>query len=210
MKRLLLVFLVSLVSISANSQVTVGLKLAPALSFNRMSTEELNHQFDPNGLGGRFIFGPVFDYYLGENYDFHTGVLFVPKRVGITYFDELQDTTWSENYKLQYIQIPVSLKMYTDEVSSGKKIYFVVGGVLDFKIFEEAEDPAFILVDQFRFADISALLGAGLQKRIGSGTLLEMGFSYYRGLGNVAKQRYSNLKYNVKNDLLAIDVTIKF
>lgn len=210
MKRILLVFFFLSVLTSAQAQISVGLKLAPALSFNRMSTEELDHRFDPDGLGGRFVFGPVFDYYLGENYDFHTAVLFVPKRVGITVVDEVNDTTWSESYKLQYIQIPVALKMYTDEVAHDKKIYFIVGGLLDIKIFEEAIDPANVLIDRFKFADVSAVLGAGLQTRIGSGTLLETGFSYCRGLSNVTKDRYQNLNYNVKNDLITFDITIKF
>jgi len=206
----LFLFLVAFAQVEAQ-KVKVGLKLAPAMSFNRMSTEELDYKFDPDGLGARFAFGPIFDYYLGENYDFHTGVLFVPKRVGITATKEIldPDSAWSESYKLQYIQIPLALKMYTDELGGGKKIYFLVGGLLDIKIFEEPSDPSNVLIDRFRFVDISALLGAGLQTQI-SGTTLETGLSYCRGLGNVAKDRYKDMNYTVKNDLICLDIVIKF
>ncbi|MDN4166712.1 porin family protein [Cytophagales bacterium LB-30] len=210
MRQLLAVTFFMVVALTAQAQVSIGIKVAPALSTNRVTNKELDYDFSTNGLGARLVIGPTFDIYLADNYDFHTGILFVPKYVGISRRFNATDAEVKERYKLQYLQIPLALKLYTDEIAIDKKIYFVIGGTTDIKIYEEPSRPSNFLITDFRTFDFTALIGAGLQLRVGPGTTIEAGFSYGRGLVNIARDTDNNLNHTLKNDMLNLDLTIKF
>ena len=210
MKKLLAVTFFVGVAWAAQAQVSIGIKVAPALSTNRVTNKEVDVEFNTNGLGARLVIGPTLDFYLSDNYDFHTGILFTPKYVGITRRNPSTGAEINEKYKLQYLQIPVALKLYTDEVAYDKKIYFVIGGTADIKIYEEPSRPSNLLITDFRGFDFTALIGAGLQMRMGPGTIIEAGFSYGRGLVNIVKETDSDFNHTLKNDMLNLDLTIKF
>ncbi len=206
MKRYILIFLFLVGSAAAFAQVKVGLQVSPTLSFNRVNDENPDLNFSSDGVGGRIIAGALVDYMLRENYFVSSGLFFVPKRVGIR--DNADDPV-EEAYKLHYLQIPATMKLFTNEVALNTRVYFQAGFALDIKLKEDKISSEVKYVEDFGFADASLLLSTGAEYRYGYNTILFGGFSYRRGFGNVARNAsVDNLV--VKNDLFSLDLGIKF
>jgi len=211
MKRKNTIFLaIALLTLSlpAFSQFELGLQLSPSLSFNRIDDDDASVSLSTDGVGGRIVAGAFGDFYLRENYYLHTGLFFVPKRVGI----EDADNSTEEAYRLHYLQLPAALKLYTNEVALDMKIYFLVGFTLDVKILEDELSDEVRYVQDFQPVDAGLLLGSGLEYRIGYSTTLFGGLSYRRGFANVVKDQFDpNVgDIGIKNDMLSLDIGIKF
>lgn len=216
----------------AQSGIKVGIKVAPALSFARVIDKDDDDgvNFSSNGSSFGLAFGPYFDFpVLKENVYFTTGLWFSIKSAKVT--TNVPSTLLSpggylgsSKYNLQYLTVPVFFKFYTNEVAQDVKIYFQMGGTVDFKISEntagtdgarlksEAQDENKSL---FLFVDGNLLLGTGVQFKVGSTTLLA-GVSYCRGLVNIVnptlsvndKKAYQYVA--VKNNLVSLDLGIEF
>src|SRR5699024_4570828 len=128
MKRYCLVLGLFLILFTANAQTKIGIKVSPLLSVNRVSTDDGNIAAASDGVGLRFSFGPIVDFFLKENYYFSTGILYTPKRAGISIKDEL-GIQRSEDYKLQYLQIPAMIKLFTNELALDTRVYFKFGAI---------------------------------------------------------------------------------
>lgn len=205
MRRYFFTLVMCFVGFTVFAQNKVGLKFSPNLSFNRISSDSDNDSFSSNGIGGRFIFGPTFDYFLAENYFISSGVFYAPKRVGI------EANTVEQSYNLQYIQIPVTLKLYTNELALDTRVYFQLGGLLEFKINEKDNQAGPPIIESLKAYDFSTVLGTGVEYQIGINTTLYGGISYNRGLINVVKEQSALVQeFSVKNDLLNLDIGIKF
>jgi hypothetical protein len=211
MKRkntILFALLLLFISSPAFSQFELGLQLSPSLSFNRIDDDEATVGLSTNGAGARILAGLIGDFYIRENYYFSTGLFFVPKRVG------LEDATNNieEAYRLHYLQVPASLKLYTNEVALDMRIYFQVGLTLDVKILEDELSDEVRYIQDFRTFDSNVLIGSGLEYRIGYSTTVYGGISYRRGLVNVVKNQYEPNVGDIiiKNDLLSLDLGVKF
>ena len=208
MKRYILIFSLLVSCPAAFAQVKVGVQLSPTLSFNRVSGESGNLNFSSNGIGGRIIAGAIVDYMLRENYFASSGLFFVPKRVGIR--DGATDQV-EEAYKLHYLQIPATMKLFTNEVALDTRIYFQGGFALDIKLKEDKISEEVQYVDDFGFADASLLLATGAEYRYGYNTILFGGFSYRRGFANVVRNASAPAgDLIIKNDLFSLDVGVKF
>lgn len=207
MKKLLFSTILLLSVLGAEAQVKFGLKAAPTLSFNRVEDESDNYAFNPDGVGLRFQLGPIVDFEFKENHYFSTGLLFATKRVGVQIDDENTNFSSDEDYSLHYLQIPLTLKLFTEEVGLDKKLYFQVGGSLDIKTKGIGEDLDF--VQKFNFMDATALLAAGVEYGFGIDTKLFGGIIYQRGLFNVINESSAD-GLKVQNDLLGLEFGITF
>ena len=207
MVRYILLLFLSFSYISTYAQIKLGAQLSPTLSFNRIDDDESLAEFDNNGIGGRLIAGAIVDYMFQENYYFSSGLFFVPKRVGV----RNAETNAEEAYRLHYVQLPATAKLFTNEIALDVRLYFQAGFALDFKILEDglSEDPQFI--SEFRSVDASLLLGTGAEYQFGYNTILFGGFSYRRGLGNTVRSTDASVgDLIIKNDLFSLDMGIKF
>ena len=208
MKQYVLILSFLLGSVVAEAQIKVGVQVSPTLSFNRVSGETSNLDFSSSGIGGRILAGAIVDYMLRENYFVSSGLFFVPKRVGIR--DGATEQI-EEAYKLHYLQLPATMKLFTNEVALDTRIYFQAGFALDFKLKEDKLSETVEYVDDFGFADASLLLATGAEYRYGYNTILFGGFSYRRGFGNVVRNTSAPAgELVVKNDLFSLDLGIKF
>ena len=163
MKKLLFSTLFPLSIYFAEAQVRFGFKAGPNISFNRIDAEADNTDFRTEGVGLRFQLGPIFDFEFKENHYFSTGLIFTSKRASFS-ADSL-GTTYSEAYNPQYLQVPITLKLFTEEIGLDKKIYFQFGGTVDFKTNDEGDTEN--IVTSFRFIDLNSLLAIGLEYGIG-------------------------------------------
>src|SRR5690606_14030633 len=101
-----------------------GVYVAPTTSWMRPTTQkagehdEFRTENDGNKLG--FIYGLMMDYQFGENYFFSTGlqVNMTGGKINVTRdpFSSANNTINKANfdYSLQYIELPVALKLRTD------------------------------------------------------------------------------------------------
>ncbi|MEM1408262.1 MAG: porin family protein [Bacteroidota bacterium] len=213
MSKYVLVIWLSLVSIiSANAQFKLGIQFSPTLSTNRIEANSDSLNLDTDGTGLRMALGPIIDYQIKDNYYFSSGLLFVSKRVGVeaTRVDG-SGLPNRETYSLQYLQVPISLKLFTNEVSIDKKFYFQMGTTMEFAIDEKSTEDENFLIEDFALFDASLLLGFGLEYRLGVNTTVFGGFSYHRGLFNVVSDQVAlDTDLRFKNDYLGLDMGIKF
>lgn len=215
MRKFFLFFLLMLSLHTLQAQSKIGIKFAPTLSANRVDFSGDNYSVSSNGVGGRFIFGPVFDLFITDNYYFSTGILYAPKRIGITVVDRSvpqSPLSAEQSYNLQYIQLPATLKLFTNELALDTRVYFQIGGLLDFKIADNPQDDYTLeYIDKTRLFDFGVHLGSGVEYRLGYNTLLFGGIFYNRGLVNaVTSSTPEGLEINVKNDLVGLELGIKF
>lgn len=209
MKKLLFSALI-LFSVSiAEAQVRFGFKAAPNISFNRINSEADNTDFNTDGVGLRFQLGPIFDFEFKENHYFSTGILFTSKRSAFS-ADSAGATppTFNEDYSPQYLQIPVTLKLFTEEIGLDKKIYFQFGGTIDFMTNSEGEEEN--IVQSFRFIDLNSLLAIGLEYGIGINTKIFGGLIYQRGLLNVINDNIYGDNFKLRNDFVGLELGIIF
>ena len=176
------------------AQTKIGLKFSPLLSASRTDLRYENTvndtlNIEPSGLFGRLSLGLVVDYSISDTYYFSTGVSFLPKKVGvdITGEDGGFYANPSEEYNLQYLQIPVTLKLFTNEVAPDLSIFFQVGAGAEIRVFEEPVEDNYSLISEFRPFDASVILGGGVEYRAGINTILFVDMSYQRGLLNIVK-----------------------
>lgn len=208
MKKLLFLTILLVSVMSVQAQVKFGLKAAPTLSFNRVDSESNTASYNPDGLGLRMQIGPIVDFEFKENHYFSTGVIFATKRVGINVRSTANPSGITQDYSLHYLQIPLTLKLFTEEVGLDKKIYFQVGGTLDVRTKGDTEPNDF--VTKFNFMDATALLAVGIEYGFGIDTKLFGGIIYQRGLFNVINESATGDDWTVQNDLLGLEFGITF
>ncbi|WKV13056.1 outer membrane beta-barrel protein [Marivirga harenae] len=206
MKKLLFsaIFLFSVYITEA--QVRFGFKAAPNISFNRIESEADNTDFRTDGVGLKFQLGPVFDFEFKENHYFSTGIIFTSKRS--TFVADSMNNTYQEAYNPQYLQLPITLKLFTEEVGLDKKIYFQFGGTVDFMTNSEGEEEN--IVQSFKFFDLNSLLAIGLEYGIGINTKIFGGIVYQRGLLNVIKDNAYGDNFKLRNDFVGLEIGIIF
>ncbi len=205
MKKILFsLFILFLSELSA--QTKLGLKLAPVIISNRATNDA--QTADGNGSVAKLSIGLVVDKPLTDTYFLSSGLFYIPKRVA---FVETVNAL-AEDYKLQYLQLPLTLKLFTNEIAPDFKVYFQVGGALEFKIFDEPEEAAFTTVQKFNPLDFVVLLGTGVEYRAGINTTLFGDVSYQRGLSNVVNTTENAISEDleIRSTIISFDFGVKF
>lgn len=224
MKKISLLFLSVFLAASSYSQVTLGLRVAPAFCINRVNdTKNDAFEISNNGSAVRFAFGPTVDFKIGDNYAFSTGAWYMSTRASLTYkfTDPGVDLTYKEIVSLQSVQIPITFKAYTNEIATNMKLYFQLGGLASINFYEKFKesDPSTSgdYDSKYNVFDVSLYVGAGLQYKIGESNALFGGLFYSRGLMNqfdgssiagTTTKLKDNAKYNT--DLIGLEVGLTF
>ena len=225
MKKILLLSAFFILSFNSFSQgVRIGLNFSPAFAFNRImetTGSNPNSSYSLNtagkGLGLRFIAGPEIYFFLNKQFAITVGAWYMVKREGFTFTANSNGFTGTDKqvYNLQYVQLPVTMRMFTNEIMTNTRIYFQLGGALDIKL--ATKDTITSEALRFRPFDASLIIGTGLELKLGESNYLLVGIRYTRGLINTVTgiptdyTKYSNLTALKSNaDLLSIDVGIRF
>lgn len=192
---------------SALAQWSIGIKFNPGYNISRVesSTDSLSINGTYNGL--RFVGGLVFMNEFNDNYHFVTGINFSPKKTGVKASGP--NSIFDEEINIQYLQLPASIKLFTNEVGLDKRIYFQIGGNLEVNIHDTLDEIENLLIQKTSLIDLSLMLSSGMDIKIGEETHLNLGASYSRGLLNQFSDTGS---VDVRNviDFLSIDLGIKF
>jgi len=205
----------------AFAQWEIGLKITPSISGNRVVAPD---EFNFKSLNAKTHFGGgvIADYFFSENYAFSTGLIYNARGAGVSYnYSPTTGSTrqqGSDEFSIQYLEIPITLKLYTNDIATDTKLYFQAGGSLDPRISAKVNNDKLDADDEsntrhFNFMDISALIAAGAEKQVGESTKVFAGISYHRGLAdidNYYEDRFNNKKIEIKNSYFALDLGLKF
>jgi hypothetical protein len=148
--------------------------------------------------------------------NFYENELF--KKIPLT-SDEIKGT--GAEYNLQYLQLPVTMKIFSDKIWDDTPVFLQFGGTLDLKIAEKPLDKTRNALFQyqerlessqsiFSIGDVNLLLGIGGEKPLGSGgDAFFFGLQYQRGLIEINRTKtFSDLI--TKNGILFLDFGVKF
>lgn len=223
MKKLLLALLaVGASAGAASAQVEIGLKLSPSVTNLRAespSNRSFQNEKSKLTIGG----GLIVDYFFGQNYAFSTGLQLVGKGGTISFLDPINDRRYEQKIGVQYLEVPVSVKLFTNDITTDTKLYFQLGGTLGGAIAARIDGNKRYIspttgdeskaLDHVITPEIAALLGFGVEYQLGQSTKVLAGLSYHRGLLNVDKYFEDNRKFsdvNLKNSEFALDLGLKF
>lgn len=223
MKNFLVTAFFAAAASTASAQVEIGLKLSPSITSLRTEAPSGRGFRTENSkltIGG----GLLVDYFFGQNYAFSTGLLLVGKGGTFSYFDPATNRREEQKLGLQYLQLPVSIKLFTNDITTDTKLYFQVGGSLNAAIAARINGSKFYrdpgrngeeskALNHVIKPDAAVLAGLGIERQLGQSTKVLAGVSYHRGLVNI--ERYFDKQRNfqdisLKNSEVALDLGIKF
>ena len=221
MKKITFAFLLFLISGTAFAQWEIGIKITPSIATNRIvAPKELG--FKTLNAKTHFGGGVIADYFFRENYALSTGIIYNSRGAGVSYLQPNTTTgqRGSDEFSIQYLEIPVTLKLFTNEIGTDMKLYFQAGGSLDPRITAKVNNEKLDPNDEkytrhFNIMDISVLLGSGVELQLGESTKVFGGLSYHRGLIDIDnfyenKDQFNRNNISIKNNYVALDLGLKF
>lgn len=222
MKKITLLVLFLVAGFTSMAQVEIGLMVSPTISSPRFIAED---KYNFNNEGGKLGLGVgvIADYFFAQNYAFSTGLVYRSKGGEISYRYTRDDngttitTEGKDDNSLQYIELPISLKLFTNEIAPGTILYFQVGGSLNTKVSAKVNEEKVINGDKvskrFNIFETDAILGAGAEFQMGESTKLFTGLTYHRGLSNIDdyyRDVLNDKNIGLKNNGFSLDVGVKF
>lgn len=218
-------------------KISIGFKFSPALSMNSLdaSGDFKGMQSVSSKLGGSI--GPIADLYLNETTALSTGLLYTLKRVDYAlpdtisfYKQELfhqkplsaeEKRNINAAFNLHCLQIPLTLKVFSDGLLSDCPAYLQFGGIFNLKVKESAINKGSNPIAQyqerlpettavFRPYHFSVMIGFGGETCLkGSNDSFFFGMQYQKGISKINNvDSFSNLITN--NGMLMLDFGFKF
>ena len=216
---------------AAFAQVEIGLKVSPSIAYLRPDSPagtSFTSEKSKLSFGG----GIFMDYFFGENYAFNTGLFLTGKGGTISYIEQNgaigtgggQPGRVEQKIAMQYLEVPLTVKLFTNEVAPDTRVYFQVGGSLAVpvqvringdKYYTDLYDGNTQTKAGKHVFDIDANIigGAGVEYQLGQSTKLLAGISYHHGLIDFDRYFERNRGFsdvNIKNSVFALDLGLKF
>ena len=228
MKKLLLTVAALALAPAAFAQVEIGLKISPSISYFRPSSTS---PYNFKGDGGKFSFGGgiFMDYFFGENYAFNTGLFLTGKGGSYSYQEQLRSSgtpvyqTVSQELSIQYLEIPATIKLFTNEVAPDARVYFQVGGSLAIPVQSRIGGAKYYTdpysgdqtsaSDHVFAVDVNLVGGIGAEYKLGNSTKVLAGISYHHGLIDLDRYFEKTRGFSdvaIKNSVFALDFGLKF
>lgn len=223
MKKLSLLSLFLLLSLSAFSQVKFGVRTGLASTINRIIDKDGNDGYAVGKYKNSFAFtfGPQMDFTISDNAAFVTGIWFT------TLNTSFKVTTLSlyDNYVInnsQFISLPLGFKGYTNEFMTNGKIYFSCLGIADVKVSEKLKETDYILYEDQDYQSLfgaSVQLASGLDLLLGESTAVYGGIFFNHDLTNRTSGEHRNNDENLpkykdafslKHSQLGLEIGVKF
>ncbi len=198
--KIILVLLVSLFTYSVKAQFSsfnFGLKAAPQISWMKPDTDG----YKANGAKIGFAWGFIADFNFTENYSIGTGfnMLFNGGKLSFPAIVGDAAGTMNREYFLKYIEVPLTLKMKTNEIN-GTKYFGRIGLGTAFKIGAKNEDE-FTTSDGIKtnaakknfdgatFIRESLIVGVGAEHEIAEGPKLGVELTFNNGFTNILTEK---------------------
>ncbi|MGZ5243015.1 MAG: porin family protein [Bacteroidia bacterium] len=219
---------------TSGSKFRGGLKINPSFTWLKTEKEATGGVIENNGARFGFSYGVFGDYYFAENYGISTELRVAHLSSKYTYFvpDNINSSnkkveSFTRIAKLQYIELPVSLKMRTNEVGY-MRYYGQFGFVPAVNIKAKADDvvnyqdkttlekPDQNIGKQVNLFAMSLQIGAGVEYNLGGSTSLLGGITFYNGFTNLIDRKEDNdeaqeyRNFNVKPVNIALNLGVIF
>lgn len=215
MKKILLASLLVIATTQVFAQVRLGLTAHPNFGFLKVENGK------GNGVSTGFSYGLMSDFEFAENYSFATGltVTTINGKASILNYEPFNTFTSSANateydvkFKMQYLEIPLSVKLKTDE-NNGMKWYGQFGLTADIRIGarQDVKSGNTVFADDTKSTDLTKFLragmiiGGGMEYRLSGKTSLMTGLTYNNGLTNIAKNSES-----IRNHYVGLNIGVFF
>lgn len=204
--------------------IEMGVRFAPNLNINTAEGSGAFNGFKSNGTGLRFSTGLNLDYFFyKDRYALSSGLWYtifrsgyqMPGTFGQDRFNPGAPTQESA-YNLRYVQVPVTVKLFANNLLPQARVYFQTGGILNVKVGERALNPvrnglykyaeATNTRRQYGFGDVAFVVGGGVQYKLNDVNAVNIGLIYQRGLMDVARggDLFS------KSRIVSLDLGFKF
>lgn len=201
MKKIILIALFfSALTLQAQSPTfRFGLTATPVFDWLRIEGD----LYENMGTKVGFQYGLLFDQTIGnvERYAFSSGIIINYANSGSTYTDTTFDITAETDMRVQYIEIPLTMRLRTNEVNYmtyygqfGITPGFCIKARGDYYVNDEIVDEDVNLRDEtnvsestYNIMNISLTLGAGVEYSITENTALLGGVFFQNGFANVIK-----------------------
>ncbi len=219
MKNILAILVLSCLSwgLSAQNDIQFGFQLSPTISWLTTS----DHKINANGPNLGLNLGMIGEYFFRENYSLATGIGFHFNAGGKLFYEETIDTLsiWTDanipgdniyeggtdfKYSIQYVEIPIGLKLRTREFGYLK--YYVEprlslafrtqskGNILNDAAVDSAED--YDIQSAVNLLNLSWGLGGGVEYSVSSNTAIIGGLAFQTGFTDVTKDKNTLLVSN--------------
>jgi len=206
MKKFLFTCCLVIVSYFSIAQPRIGLMVAPSLSHGRV--DFTSDSIRNNGSTLLFKFGLEVDFMITDTYAFSTGLLYSPERLSLKVDGDPESHV--EEYKVQNLQIPATLKLFTNELQPDMKVYFQIGFLGEINLNNEPTSDDYSLINGFKFYDFSFTGGGGVEYGAGVNTIIYGGVFYEHGLVNVIKDTETNDELKARLSNFNFKIGLKF
>lgn len=199
----------ALFSVSAfaqeGSKLNFGLKVAPTMAWFKPDVSGVAS----DGAKIGFAYGLMTDFSFTQNYAFGTGVD-VTYRGGKLKSD-VDSFDFKQNYTLQFIEVPLTLKLKTNEI--GYMTYYGKFGFapgINIKASRKTEvngettDES--IKSQIQPVNLALIVGLGAQYSLGGRTSIMFGLTFNNGFLDLIKEK----DVKVTSSFLALDLGIFF
>jgi opacity protein-like surface antigen len=173
----------------SQSNLHFGLKLAPIISWTTAEIDGLEN--DGSSIG--FAYGLMMDFHFTDNYAFSTGIE-LSHRSGKSKSDSL-----SFKYKFQYIDLPIALKLSTNQIGYMKyfgKFGFLPGINVKATVDKDPGEKDFKIGSEINTFNMGLIVGAGAEYNISGQTSLMIELLYNNGFIDIWKESGEQLKTN--------------
>lgn len=205
-----LLILLLFISITGFAQPQLGVKFSPSFVSNRIKIDSDEMSISRDGMGIRPSFGVIAEFPIADMYSFSTGLTYMSKSLKIV-ANPANNPAYTNRYSIQYIQVPVTIKLFTNEIAIDKRAYFQTGFNIEVQVYNENKTDNPTAIRTFNIIDLPLVFGAGLEMNLGTTTVLFGGIHYQRGLINASfRENFASESFSIKNDLIGVDLGVKF
>jgi len=214
------IFTISPVIISAQQKISFGVHADPVISWFSSDIKETSNEGARAGIN----FGLNFNKYFTPNYSFSSGISII-NGGGILKSSEattMEFTNFTSTvaageqiiYKIQYLAIPLGLKLQTNQI--GYLTYFtdlgldpkvVIGGKCDIPSLDIKGEKATNELNSF---NLSYHITAGVEYSLGGTTALIFGLNFDNNFLDITTDNVNQLKDKIGHKLLSFRIGVNF
>jgi hypothetical protein len=224
-KLALLLLFCLFITLNTNAQqnISIGLHFDPLISWFGTDIGEVNNDGARPGIN----FGLSFNKFFTPNYSFSTGVNLVSAAGKLTHSDTTRLEPCDSGselitvppgdavlYKIQYIEVPIGLKLKTNEI--GYVTFFsdvgvdpkvLVGGKMDIPALDIEGEKA---MEELKMFNLSYHIIAGIEYGLGGNTAAVMGIGFHNNFLDVTKDNGIQPEDKVSHKMVSIRFGINF
>lgn len=179
--------------ISQEKPFVFGIRVAPNIGWMKPDSQGYKNQGSDVG----FSWGFLAEFHLMENYAINTGFNISYLNATLEYEETVNgvDGLLNRGYRLKYVEIPMTLKMRTNEFN-GITYFGMIGFGAGFKLSAKAKDK-FVpeggaqedlendISDDIKSVRASLILGVGLEYPMGGDTKILGGLNFNNGINDI-------------------------